>query len=431
MSSTWFIHLSRLSIFAALQVLASHVPTIFAQEASFQGLGDLPGGGFESHALDVSSDGSVVVGVGYGTSGGEAFRWTASDGMIGLGDLPGGNFSSTAYATSGNGAVVVGRSSSSFGEHEAFRWTQSEGITGLGDFPDGDFLSIAYSVSSDGSTVVGWGTSTREFEAFRWTPNEGIVGLDELPIPEFISQATGVSSDGSVIVGGFGSNESVIGARWTADNGFQPLTTKGGIENHPFDVSADGTVVIGSAFFVPELRQAFRWTDVEGFTELGRLHANRESFAVSVSANGAVIVGWEGALQDTEAFLWNGSSGCGLKSLRKVLVHDLELDLTRWKLTDARGVSGDGLTIVGTGINPDNKSEAWIARLPHLPIGSAGTCDVNRDGFEDGRDIPPMIAAVLDDDDDQQTLCAADMDGSGAVDAGDLPLFVECLLADD
>ena len=43
--------------------------------ASFQGLGDLPGGSFYSTAYGVSADGSVVVGLSGSASGPEAFRW--------------------------------------------------------------------------------------------------------------------------------------------------------------------------------------------------------------------------------------------------------------------------------------------------------------------------------------------------------------------
>ena len=37
------------------------------------------------------------------------------------------------------------------------------------------------------------------------------------------------------------------------------------------------------------------------------------------------------------------------------------LDLTGWTLTEAKGISADGLTIVGTGTNPDGNSEVWMA----------------------------------------------------------------------
>jgi hypothetical protein len=43
---------------------------------SLTGLGDLPGGSFDSKACAVSGDGSTVVGTGHPANGTEAFRWT-------------------------------------------------------------------------------------------------------------------------------------------------------------------------------------------------------------------------------------------------------------------------------------------------------------------------------------------------------------------
>ena len=57
-------------------------------QASFQGLGDLPGGHYSSTAMDVSPDGSTVVGDSTPLSGGEAFRWTEAGGMQPLGCIP-------------------------------------------------------------------------------------------------------------------------------------------------------------------------------------------------------------------------------------------------------------------------------------------------------------------------------------------------------
>ena len=50
-------------------------PTEAQPEASFQGLGFLPGGN-SSYANAVSADGTVVVGNGNSSYGGQAFRWT-------------------------------------------------------------------------------------------------------------------------------------------------------------------------------------------------------------------------------------------------------------------------------------------------------------------------------------------------------------------
>ncbi len=103
-----------------------------AVTATFQGLGDLPGGLFRSEANAISADGTVVVGFGSSASGGRAVLWTLADGIISLGDLPGGNSSSVANGVSADGTVVVGASSSTSGT-EAFRWTLAEGMIGLGD----------------------------------------------------------------------------------------------------------------------------------------------------------------------------------------------------------------------------------------------------------------------------------------------------------
>ena len=69
------------------------------------GLGDLPGGVFESFGFAVSADGSTIVGRGSSNSGTEAFRWTSA-GMVGLGDLQGGTFHSQAKGVSGDGSSL-------------------------------------------------------------------------------------------------------------------------------------------------------------------------------------------------------------------------------------------------------------------------------------------------------------------------------------
>ena len=81
--------------------------------ASFQGLGDLPGGIFYSQAFAVSANGACVVGLSTSKLGQEAFRWTKSGGMQGLGGLLGGShghFNCEARAVSADGSTVVGYS---------------------------------------------------------------------------------------------------------------------------------------------------------------------------------------------------------------------------------------------------------------------------------------------------------------------------------
>ncbi|MBX9792466.1 MAG: PEP-CTERM sorting domain-containing protein [Pirellulales bacterium] len=370
------LKLSRL-ILAGLIALALATPAR-AGAFSFQGLGDLPGGGFGSYAYGVSADGSVVVGFGSSASASEAFRWTSDGGvgqvnMVGLGDLPGGGFGSRASDVSADGSVVVGSRQSTSGT-EAFRWTSGEGMVGLGDLPGGIFYSQAAGVSADGSVVVGFGSSASASEAFRWTSGGGagqgtMVGLGDLPGGIFSSYANGVSADGSVVVG-YGLSASGYEAfRWTSGGGAGQGTMvglgdlPGGIfDSYANGVSADGSVVVGRGNSASGF-EAFRWTSGGGLVGLGDLPGGTfYSYANGVSADGAVVVGSSTSASGYEAFRW--TSGGGLVSLRELLVNQGVTNVTGWTLTQATAVSADGRTIVGRGINPDGNGEAWIATVP-------------------------------------------------------------------
>ncbi|MDB9418679.1 PEP-CTERM sorting domain-containing protein [Microcystis aeruginosa] len=236
----------------------------WTQATGMVGLGDLPGGIFDSKATGVSADGSVVVGNGTGFYG-TAFRWTQATGMVGLGYLPGGGYyaASSATGVSANGSVVVGNSTSAngievLGWQEAFRWTQGTGMVGLGDLPGGIFWSSAQNVSADGSVVVGQSSGAYGLEAFRWTQGTGMIGLGSLPGGLFVSAATGVSADGSVIVGYSVGGEVFV---WNSTQGMRSLreilTNDYGLDltgwgalsyaGNP-QVSADGLTIVGQGW---------------------------------------------------------------------------------------------------------------------------------------------------------------------------------------
>jgi hypothetical protein len=64
-----------------------------------------------------------------------------------------------------------------------------------------------------------------------------------------------------------------------------------------------------------------------------------------------------------------------MRSLQSVLTNDFGLDLAGWQLTIARGISADGLTITGYGVNPNGNTEAWVAYLgaPTSPVPEPAT----------------------------------------------------------
>jgi probable HAF family extracellular repeat protein len=192
-------------------------------------------------------------------------------------------------------------------------------MVGLGDLPDGGFSSRARAVSADGLVVVGHGTSASGTEAFRWTSGGGMVGLGDLAGGGFFSEAHALSADGSVVVG-------------------QSLSASG--------------------------YEAFRWTSGGGMVGLGDLAGGSSySVAFGVSADGSVVVGYGTSATGSEAFIWDATNG--MRNLESVLATDFGLGaaLTGWTLNAAEAVSADGLTIVGSGINPSGDTEAWIADL--------------------------------------------------------------------
>jgi probable HAF family extracellular repeat protein len=312
------------------------------------------------------------VSLGGGLLGDEAFRWEGGS-IAGLGDIGQGGVSSTAFAVSADGSVVVGRANdsptNSTDGNKAFRWENGV-LQGLGVLP-GKNTSWAWDVSHAGTVVVG--ESRRAFvadeQAFRWEGGT-MVGLGFLPGGSQ-SSARGVSADGSVVVG---QSHSAAYPTWEAfrwENGvMQGLGSLPGtvFGSQAEDVSADGSIIVGGAFNSSGFLEAFSWTGGV-MTGLGDLPGGSDiSLAFAVSANGGLVVGrgtpagCSEFLDCGEAFLWTPEDG--LQNLKTYLETELGLDLTGWTLSEARGVSDDGLTIVGRGTNPDGALEGWIVVIP-------------------------------------------------------------------
>ena len=356
---------ARWSLFAVLGLLATP-----GNAASFRGLGTLPGAEVpSSRPRDITPDGTIVVGESRSANGMEAFRWTASTGMVGLGNLGGGEPVSSASAVSADGSVVVGGSTSpnSPTQNEAFRWTATTGMVGLGDLPGGDeFSSAASGVSSDGSIVTGSSSSTLApfwGEAFRWTEPSGMVGLGIFPgsqSPATIPQD--LSADGEVIVGWSGTANGREAFRWSQEEG---LFAMGDLPGGFFDsqakgVSADGSVIVG--FASNPSPTAFRWSAETGMVDLGRPPSAFDSGAFGVSADGNVVVGDSAFDGDVAPILWTASTG--MRNLVDVLTElGVAPQFAGWDLEQAEAVSADGMIITGWGFNPEGFREAWIVDL--------------------------------------------------------------------
>lgn len=328
---------------------------------SFQALGDLPGGATNSLAYGVSRNGQWVVGESTSTNGVEAFRWSSATGMLAMGDLAGGAFTSRAFDASEDGSVIVGHANGTQGQ-QAFRWTAASGMVGLGDLAGGNFDSNAFSVSADGGTVVGQSHATGGYRAFRWTSATGLVNLGVLP-GNTGSNALGVSADGSVVLGHCGANSTGTAYKWTQATGMVSFgDLPGGAQlGTCFDITDDKSVIIGSG--ADAAGEKFcRWTNDANLTALGDLAGGTtQSRPSGVSADGAVIVGFGNDASGQRAVVWHQSFG--MKDLKTWLIEKGVTGLANWTLQNASGVSADGTTIIGYGINPSGQTEAWVAKI--------------------------------------------------------------------
>jgi probable HAF family extracellular repeat protein len=358
-----------------------------AQQARFEGIGDLPGGVFYSLALNVSDDGQTLVGhsSSFDSYWGETARWTSDGGLEGLGMLP-GHDQSTAFGVSSRGDWVVGESVLPNEYVEAFAWSRDTGMFSLGDLPGGRYRSTALGVSRNGAVIVGSSSSgnatNNGSEAFRWTPQHGMTGLGFLGgDSRRASTAYSVSADGSVIVGASTSDAGSQAFKWTADTGMVGL---GALDDSDFSsgayaVSANGDWVVGESTISDDNGfghiEAVRWDpsgQIEGLGWFGMDSGNRYSFANDVSDDGRTVVGRAYA-QDSQwnseqAFLWSPEDG--MRPIVDVLLdYGIDVEAEGWRLTSAAGVSADGLTIVGIGYVIGQGSQGWIVHLPS-PAGA-------------------------------------------------------------
>ena len=333
--------------------------------ATFEGLGFLSGG-TSSKAWAVSGDGTVVVGEAAtaGTGAVEAFRWTADGGIQSLALFSGGQRPLVAFGVSGDGSAIGGRGTLIPNGTVGTRWTEAGGIVSVGDLAGGISAARILDLTHDGSIMVGSGNNGAETPV-RWTMATGLTAV-ALPMGATAGHFIGVSSDGAFLAASLTvSNQRAH--RWTAaTQEWQALPfLPGGSVSTAWDISADGMVIVGDGSST-DGQQAFRWTAAGGTISLGDFDGGAVSSAArAASGDGSVIVGSGTTAVGREAFIWDEVNQ--MRSLKTVFT-DLGLDLTGWTLQEAFGISDDGNTITGWGLNPQGRQEGWVATLASVSV---------------------------------------------------------------
>ena len=135
-------------------------------------------------------------------------------------------------------------------------------------------------------------------------------------------------------------------------------------------MTADGATIVGASFKLVAnggvaSGEAFIWNKNTGMVGLGKLSSTNYSEAISVSGDGAVVVGNTGVVVNgfdsvpQRGFIWD--QVFGMQDLRQVLVTKYGLNVAGWQLTTPYSVSADGRTIVGWGDDPNGRVQAFRA----------------------------------------------------------------------
>jgi uncharacterized membrane protein len=347
-------------------LLGAAVPVLNGQAAEFIPLGSTSGDSF-SVAIDLSSDGSTVLGGFVSDFDSQAFRWNGETGfsLVPMFD-PGNGFlpNLTATSISGDGTWVAGYVFTG-ARTEAAKWSSADGYITLGTLPPegaGAEYSIAVDISDDGNSVAASGTapSTPFTSALLWNSMTGFLPLGFLPedqpdpLSVSFSFAQALSSDGQVVVGSSASTKHADRGdqafRWTMGEGMQPLGfLPGETQSTATAVSSDGSVVVGLSGLT-----AFRWTAETGIEAIG-------SFVpTDVSADGSVVVGTTFDMVPV-ATIWTASTQA--QPLETYLETQFGLQPGWLALNDVVAISADGLNLAGNGINAAGQPEAFVARL--------------------------------------------------------------------
>lgn len=233
-------------------------------------------------------------------------------------------------------------------------------------------------VSADGTAAVGYGATTlSRQQGARW-PLDGspptLLGL----IDGYDSTlAQGISADGGVICGRAfntaeairnGAPDHVLALRKVFTSPWEVLEPVAGYtDSVAFGVKDEDDIILiaGQSFnrATGGSTACFWRLDGRAFqlSAFDRINTY-ESAAYAVSSTG-IFVGEMGHVGEMEAVLWYVLAPDRIAGL---LSYPYRVPVGKWRLTRATGISADGYTVCGVGVNPEGKIEGWVAILPPI-----------------------------------------------------------------
>lgn len=325
----------------AISVATSNTPAAPLPQPYFTLIPGLPGDNpVGSRSFGISGDGSTVFGGVRTTGVWEAMTWTRNGGTVAHGA---GAFLDASH----DGNLLVGS-----GPGNGVKWSSSTGWQALGTGMTG------VAVSADGVNVAAQSSSSR---AHRWTPSTGIQAL---PSPGFATSPTypaGISDDGNVVVSNI-SEGFLAPYKWTPAGGSQYFQPHGSL-SIVTDVSGDGNTVL---FGGPSDMSGLLYTP-SGPVALPMMPNSTRGSATDMSRNALFVVGTNHRVAGTlpivdAAYIWDATHGT--RNIESLL-NSCGIDTGTFHLSEATGVSEDGMYLTGTGYNVTTGLEqAWFAVIP-------------------------------------------------------------------
>lgn len=322
---------------------------------------------FGLRPLAMSADGSALVGSDNSIRG---FMWHPGTGVQFANSLDTRYPYAVLWDVTPDGAIAVGHTEpATCCGRVAGTWTAAGGwVTLPSTDPTGSSRDNGTAISDDGRIIVGHRQPVAgPDQPLVW--RDGVLATPAgLPLGAHPHE---VSADGSVIIGrryGLPNTESAF--LWSEASGYLTLTPIGACCNSAWAMTPDGSVVVGSYTPTGGNTEAFRWTSADGLVGLGMPAGLVQTYANDISGDGLLIVGG-GRRADNAvvATLWDPVHG--MRLLQDILEGELQLDLADWQLKSADAISRDGRFIAGTAVNAQGRDVAWVADLTPVPAPPA------------------------------------------------------------
>lgn len=342
----------------------------------------------------------------------------------------------------------------------------------------------ASGISDDGSVVAGHDSS----EYWYWTEKTGVVLIGGQVPGNGVGGQAKISGDGTRMTAGeLNLDTGKVEANIYHIDAFQwqPLGSFGAScdaeSSGGWNISGDGSTVVGLAWEPGCQARAFRWREATGMVNLGTLFFFRPTRANACSHDGSVIVGWNDTYTGfRQAAMWtNGAQqmlfGPGNARLAEAGCVSADgawvggigtpaLGNEAWRWSAATGYQSlgpvpiPGLTGSVTGLSADGSVALCFFRVPAPPATSGegylwiekqGLIPLEEYAISQGVDVPPDVRFALPlgmspdgrnivgrartKNGDQAFIlrlgpsedqCPADLDHDGVVDAVDLAMLL-------